>query len=118
MILNDNYGHGEGDVAIREVALALRACCPETAICARFGGDEMIAVIRGRYTDDIRSEINSYLDSFNATSGKPYRVSASVGIYYAKQEEISDFKEILKRSDKLMYMDKAKKKALNKGRDN
>ena len=78
----------------------------------------MIAVIRGRYTDDIRSEINSYLDSFNATSGKPYRVFASVGIYYAKQEEISDFKEILKRSDKLMYMDKAKKKALDKGRDN
>lgn len=115
--INDNYGHGEGDVAIREVALALRACCPETAICARFGGDEMIAVIKGRYTDDIRSEINSYLDSFNSTSGKPYRVSASVGIYHAKQEEISDFKEILKRSDKLMYMDKAKKKALDKGRE-
>lgn len=115
--INDGYGHGEGDVAIREVALALKACCPENAVCARFGGDEMMAVIKGEYDDDIRTAINRYLEWFNASSGKPYRVSASVGIYRAKPEEISDFKEILKQSDKLMYMDKAKKKALNLGRE-
>lgn len=39
-----------------------------------------------------------------------YTVSASVGIYKAGYDEISDFKEMLKKSDKLMYMDKAKKK--------
>ena len=108
--INDTYGHGEGDVAIRAVALALKACCPEEAICARFGGDEMIAVINGECTSDIKGDITKYLESYTASSGKPYKVSASVGIYRAAPEETGDFKEILKKSDKLMYMDKAKKK--------
>lgn len=108
--INDTYGHGEGDVAIRAVALALKACCPEEAVCARFGGDEMIAVINGEYTGDIRGDIARYLESYTASSGKPYTVSASVGIYRAAPEETGDFKEILKKSDKLMYMDKARKK--------
>ncbi|MDY3792808.1 MAG: GGDEF domain-containing protein [Oscillospiraceae bacterium] len=108
--INDTYGHGEGDVAIRTVALALKACCPEDAVCARFGGDEMIAVINGECSGDIRGDIGRYLESYTASSGKPYKVSASVGIYRAAPEETGDFKEILKKSDKLMYMDKAKKK--------
>lgn len=108
--INDTYGHGEGDVAIRAVALALKACCPEEAVCARFGGDEMIAVINGEYSGDIKGDIDRYLESYTASSGKPYKVSASVGIYKARPEETGDFKEILKKSDKLMYMDKAKKK--------
>lgn len=108
--INDVYGHCEGDVAIRAVALALKACCPPEAVCARFGGDEMIAVINGEYTGDIKGDIDKYLESFSASSGKPYTVSASVGIYKAAPEETGDFKEILKKSDKLMYMDKAKKK--------
>ena len=108
--INDTYGHGEGDVAIRAVALALKACCPEEAVCARFGGDEMIAVINGEYTGDIRGNIARYLECYTASSGKPYTVSASVGIYRAAPEETGDFKEILKKSDKLMYMDKARKK--------
>ncbi|MGN0637283.1 MAG: GGDEF domain-containing protein [Huintestinicola sp.] len=108
--INDTYGHGEGDVAIRAVALALKACCPEEAVCARFGGDEMIAVINGECTSDIKGDIAKYLESYTASSGKPYTVSASVGIYRAAPEETGDFKEILKKSDKLMYMDKARKK--------
>ena len=108
--INDNYGHGEGDVAIRAVALALVACCPSEAICARFGGDEMIAVMAGELIADVKGDIEKYLESYTASSGKPYTVSASVGIYKAGYDEISDFKELLKKSDKLMYMDKAKKK--------
>ena len=70
----------------------------------------MIAVINGEYTGDIRGDIARYLECYTASSGKPYTVSASVGIYRAAPEETGDFKEILKKSDKLMYMDKARKK--------
>ena len=112
--INDNYGHGEGDVAIRTVAMALVACCPSEAICARFGGDEMIAVMAGELTADVKGDMEKYLESYTASSGKPYTVSASVGIYKAGYDEIGDFKEMLKKSDKLMYMDKAKKKLRRK----
>ncbi len=112
--INDTYGHGEGDVAIRAVGLALKACCPKDAVCARFGGDEMIAVVDGEYNEDIKSSIDKYLECYTAHSGKPYTVSASVGVYKAAHTEINDFKELLNKSDKLMYMDKKKKKEFKK----
>lgn len=58
----------------------------------------------------IECQIAKYLESYSDSSGKPYSVSASVGIYRAAPEETGDFKEILKKSDKLMYMDKENKK--------
>lgn len=107
--INDNFGHGEGDVAIRTVAQALKAACPEGAVCTRFGGDEMIAVIEGECTEPLRERLNALLEDHSKKSGKPYRVSASLGIYVSRDES-KDFEELMKKADKLMYADKMEKK--------
>lgn len=114
--INDNFGHEEGDNAIHTAACALKACCPPNAVCTRFGGDEMMAVYPfedgGR---DVRSLFCGYLDSYNAGSGKPYAVSASMGIYIAPEGERPNFEELVKRSDSLMYNEKkSRKKSLRK----
>lgn len=109
--INDRYGHGEGDCAIRTAADALRHACPDSAICVRFGGDEMLAVISGAVDESrIRQAAESFLDDFNSSSGKPYKVSASFGIYVTDGGDSPDFEEIVKRSDILMYADKEHKK--------
>ncbi|MDE7194903.1 MAG: GGDEF domain-containing protein, partial [Oscillospiraceae bacterium] len=46
--INDTYGHDEGDNAIKTAADAFKTCCPENAVCVRFGGDEMMAVYHGK----------------------------------------------------------------------
>ena len=51
--INDNYGHGEGDHAIHTVAQALKNACPKNAVCARFGGDEMLAIFDEEYDPDL-----------------------------------------------------------------
>lgn len=107
--LNDNHGHDEGDVAIRAVAQALMNSCPEDSVCVRFGGDEMFAVIKGRADDEIRVKINDRLSDFNAKSGKPYTVSASVGIYTTDSDDAT-FEELVRKSDQLMYNEKIAKK--------
>ena len=107
--LNDKFGHDEGDVAIRAVAQALMNSCPEDSVCVRFGGDEMFAVIKGVADDEIRVKINNWLSDFNAKSGKPYTVSASVGIYTTDSDDAT-FEELVRKSDQLMYNEKIAKK--------
>lgn len=111
--INDTYGHDEGDVAIKAIAAALKDSCPEDSICIRFGGDEMFAVI-GVKCDPvkIKEDIYSSLESFNEASGKPYKVSASVGIYTSDDGTI-DFEELVRKSDELMYIDKFRKKGID-----
>ena len=111
--INDCYGHGEGDVAISTVAAALRHACPPQALCVRFGGDEMLAVIAGDCDEaEIRNKLDSFLTARNAEYEKPYEISASVGIYASQNPGELDFEELIKTSDKLMYEEKQAKKRL------
>ncbi len=109
--INDGYGHNEGDNAIRTVAQALRQGCPEDAIATRFGGDEMFAVMKGIQDGaSIRSRVESFLTAYNTSSGKPYRVSASMGICLATHRDDLDPERLMKEADKQMYQEKSQKK--------
>ncbi|MBE5876336.1 MAG: GGDEF domain-containing protein [Lachnospiraceae bacterium] len=109
--INDTFGHAEGDNAIRAVADALKTACPKEALCARFGGDELIAFMDVECSDDaLKNELNRFLDDFNAISQKPYKAEASIGIYHANAEDAIDFESLIKESDKLMYAEKVKRK--------
>ena len=111
--INDCYGHGEGDIAIATVAAALRHACPPQALCVRFGGDEMLAVIAGDCDEaEIRDRLTEFINARNSEYGKPYEISASVGIYASQNPGELDFEELIKTSDKLMYEEKQLKKKL------
>jgi diguanylate cyclase (GGDEF)-like protein len=42
---NDRYGHIAGDVALREVATALKGSLPSSAVVSRYGGEEFAAIL-------------------------------------------------------------------------
>jgi diguanylate cyclase (GGDEF)-like protein len=110
-IINDKYGHNEGDFAIRTVASTLRATAPDNAVCIRMGGDELLAFFSGSTPlADIRDEISARLKAANKVSGKPYTVSTSIGIYRTKDGDIPSFEELVHAADEEMYKDKAKKR--------
>lgn len=110
-IINDNYSHSEGDNAIKKVAEALKAACPG-GICSKHGGDELVAAIpEKRDMDEIRNSINKYLDDYNKVSGKPYKVSASIGICCSENGNL-DFSALFAKADELMYEEKVKSKML------
>ena len=113
--VNDIYGHAAGDVAISTTADALRYASPEGTICTRFGGDEMLAVCLGEHdTAAIRKRFYEYLDRANGEVQRPYDVSASIGIYVTDAEDNLEFEELITKSDKLMYMEKEKRRSLLK----
>ena len=73
----------------------------------RFGGDEMMAVYEGKLDEEaLRKAMSARLDSYNASSGKPYKVSASVGVYICDNLDGIEFDDLVKESDKLMYFEK------------
>ena len=109
--INDNFGHDEGDAAIKTAADALMYACPPNSLCTRFGGDEMLAVCFGKYDKDkLTAAVNSFLDNFNRGSGKPYKVSVSIGVNYADSGMELSFEELVRKSDMLMYDEKKKRK--------
>lgn len=108
--INDGYGHDEGDNAIRVFAHALRDSCPEGTLCLRFGGDEMLGVYNGICDEKaLREALERRLNDYNAFSGKPYNVSASLGLYVLSIADAQDLDELIKKSDKLMYFNKKSK---------
>ncbi|MBQ8928596.1 MAG: GGDEF domain-containing protein [Oscillospiraceae bacterium] len=108
--INDNFGHSAGDAAIRTAAHALHGACPEEAMCVRYGGDEMLAVIPGACdAAQIMDRIRRTLADFNRTSGLGYRVSVSLGTFTAAHSE-DDLERLIKLADASMYLEKQKKK--------
>ncbi len=110
--INDTFGHAEGDVAIKTVADALISIWGEHEVCSRFGGDEFtVASICGcdpeACGNELVDRIKAFMESFNASSGKPYKVEASFGIHWDKLDENTKIDTIIKAADDKMYVDKS-----------
>lgn len=111
--INDNFGHDAGDNAIRLVSYALKSSCPKEAICVRYGGDEMLAVIFGEVSPtDVLAKIDSMLSDINKASGNEYVISASFGCYQSQLASDFNFDRAVKQADMLMYSNKKAKKQM------
>lgn len=111
--INDVFGHGAGDFAIKEAADRLTKVLPKGAIIARIGGDEFVAVVLSEmpgFKEALRQALKEEGDRFNANEELPYYVDISVGIsdfYCEPQIAVS---ELLERSDQLLYEEKKKRR--------
>ena len=110
--INDNFGHAEGDRAITAVATALKDACPNGTMCARFGGDELFAVLLGDCDpQSIVPEIDRNLGRIEKEWNLPYSVAASSGFFTTTLEAGFEITKALKQADTEMYKIKTKKKA-------
>ena len=112
--INDNFGHAEGDNAIKTTAAALSYAAVHGEICARFGGDEFVVagtmkIDSEEYEKEFKQRVNEFLDNYNNTSGKPYKVVTSLGIT-CRSPVGATVDELIKVSDDMMYADKASRK--------
>lgn len=79
-LINDRFGHQEGDRILREVAAALEGATRESDICCRFGGEEFAAILP--FTNDIREAV-AIAERTRATVAKIAsggQVTVSVGV--------------------------------------
>lgn len=111
--INDNYGHDEGDFAIKELANVIKECCEDGDICARFGGDEFVIFNRNATEDSchiLEQRFNAKLEHHNSIVTKPYKISASIGSVIEKVDSTYTLFKIVKMADEVMYEVKKNKK--------
>lgn len=108
--INDNFGHAEGDNAIKIIAKAFQNSFTEEEICARIGGDEFIMFGAGYFDEEKQNQyvkrIKEYLHHYNDNSSKPYIIDVSLGIYCNRVTESSTLKEWQDKADESMYENK------------
>lgn len=108
--INDTYGHKAGDIAIAAAAAVLKECCPENALCVRFGGDEMLALIPGECkAENIFGAIENRLNSLD----HKFRVAVSCGAFVTRLTPEFDITEAIKQADAKMYVNKRARKRMN-----
>ncbi|MBR3630793.1 MAG: GGDEF domain-containing protein [Oscillospiraceae bacterium] len=112
-IINDSYGHKEGDFALQRLAAVIKECCLPGQICARFGGDEFIILGIGTNEDEVVAleyRFAKRLADQNHIINKPYELSASIGTYIAPIEPGVTLFNMITTADQMMYEKKKKKK--------
>ncbi len=112
-LINDNYGHNEGDFALRKLAGIIKECCGTEYICARFGGDEFIVFGSGVTSDDVEAlerKFEAKLAEFNDIVNKPYELAASIGTCVTPVDAETRLFKLITQADEKMYEQKKRKK--------
>lgn len=109
--MNDNYGHEQGNLAIKKTCSLICDVFTHSPVY-RFGGDEFIVVIKGRDYDNIEERIQEFNKLSSAQQGQPWeKVDAAIGYaLYAGDDTVLD---VFRRADHLMYECKKAKKQNN-----
>lgn len=118
-LVNDGYGHSEGDFSIKSLALCLKEAFGENGIVGRMGGDEFAAFILSDKTEGIESIIGKkrrYIEHLNQTANKPYHIDMSMGFCECVCENSYDFKEAVDKADGKLYDNKTERKRRNKNK--
>jgi diguanylate cyclase (GGDEF)-like protein len=111
--VNDNYGHQQGDVVLREVAKILRASSREIDEPARYGGEELAVVLPGtdlqgahNLAERVREGIEALrLPILGDERAEPLRVTASFGAA-ALPVSAGDARGLVAAADEALYQAK------------
>lgn len=110
--INDQYGHIEGDWAIRTIARMLIDCSLPTDKIIRYGGDEFIAIYPDYEEEQLLSlfeQMQNKTQEINCNSLKPYKISFSTGYTSLSGDNIG-IKELIDIADRDMYEQKKAEK--------
>lgn len=104
-IINDAYGHIQGDIAIKTVAQVLREVFREPSIVARIGGDEFAILIPCKSEDEILSYKEKIIETTNHMSIGNIELSLAIG-YEVITDPHTDIDDLLSSAENYLYRHK------------
>ena len=116
-MINDKYGHLEGDKALVAIANILKNAISNTDkdyFLARYGGDEFIIVGEIKSQDDVDElmlQIEEEEKRYNKETKNKHEIKLSIG-YSLRNNEHTSVESLIEAADNKMY---ARKKEMKKG---
>lgn len=104
-VINDAYGHSEGDILLKKIADILKDAFRKEDIISRWGGDEFIAILPKTSTKDAKNIIRRIKESCKEKSTTEMPLSISLGIS-TKKSPSENIDDILKEAEDKMYKNK------------
>ena len=115
-IVNDQFGHANGDLALRMIAEVFRANIRAFDSLARYGGEEFVVVMPGSNPDDataaaerLRLAVETVI--FEPIPGLRHNLSVSVGVS-CSSDEVATPEMLLHTADLALY--EAKRRGRNR----
>lgn len=112
-VVNDTFGHEEGDWYILSVAQAIQENLREEDFAFRYGGDEIVVIHKN--CDEgkaaiISERIHRSIERKRLEAGKSYNMSISIGTVIVNSEKTTTADRLIAQADNLMYQEKKRKK--------
>jgi diguanylate cyclase (GGDEF)-like protein len=110
--INDNFGHTEGDRALKSIAGVLKKTFRTSDLIARLGGDEFIVLALNAPAAGVqkmKTRLKSNLDRHNSQN-RYYQLSLSIGIAQFDPKHETSLESMIMEADKALYDNKRKKR--------
>lgn len=104
--INDQFGHDEGDKALRELAGLLLRTFRRSDVVARLGGDEFIILMADTNSDGLRTvldRVEKNVAAFNLEARFPWQLSISVGVARSDPAAPTTLEVLMASADQAMY---------------
>jgi diguanylate cyclase (GGDEF)-like protein len=107
--INDRWGHGHGDQALREFGSDLRSCLRSGDIAARVGGDEFALLVLARSGKPAVESLVERLRGTTEQSAGRLGLRFSAGVAYFP-DDATDSETLARVADQRLYADKSQGK--------
>ena len=107
--INDEFGHDEGDRALRELAGLLLRTFRRSDVVARLGGDEFIVLMADINSDGLRTvleRVEKNVAAFNQEARFKWRLAISVGVATSDPARPVSLEALIASADQAMYREK------------
>lgn len=113
--LNDTYGHPFGDLVLREIAHATRRALRDVDVLARYGGEELVALLPETATDEamrVAERIRQAVETLHLTAPTPegpksVRCTVSAGVATCPSDSVNSPETLVQAADECLYAAKA-----------
>lgn len=104
--INDNYGHGFGDVVLRKFGEIAKRCYEDVNHVGRLGGEEFVVILPNCPTVKAQHLANIFRNTLEATviscDGVDKTVTVSIGVASISPDDTT-LDKLIQRSDEALY---------------
>ncbi|MGR2998217.1 sensor domain-containing diguanylate cyclase [Vibrio vulnificus] len=109
--INDQFGHQEGDRALKAFADTMKKSFRESDVFARLGGDEFVVFMSGASRSVAQVAIKRFseaIEQYNHAANRGYDLSFCAGIVAVDPNSNISLDDLLCQADSAMYDEKSK----------